>query len=146
MIGVLIASHGSLAAELLKTAEKVIGPQKQVTVLSTDTRRPRQQLRDEVKQLIESLDSGEGVLVMVDCPGGTPANICLEAACGNDGVKVLSGVNLPMLLCLVDRRQGQTIDSLAGSALSAAKMTICDLTDVIGAKVRAPRAGGNEVR
>jgi len=146
MIGVLIASHGSLAAELLKTAEKVIGPQKQVAALSTDTRRPRQQLRDEVKQLIDSLDSGEGVLVMVDCPGGTPANICLEAACGNDGVKVLSSVNLPMLLCLVDRRQGQTIDSLAGTALSAAKMTICDLTDVIGAKVKAPPAGGNEVR
>jgi len=146
MIGVLIASHGSLAAELLITAEKVIGPQKQVAVLSTDTRRPRQQLRDEVKQLIESLDSGDGVLVMVDCPGGTPANICLEAASGNDGVKVLGGVNLPMLLCLVDRRQGQTIESLAGAALSAAKMTIRDLSDAIGAKVRAPGAGGNEVR
>lgn len=146
MIGVLIASHGSLAAELLKTAEKVIGPQKQVAALSTNTRLPRQQLCDEVKQLIDSLDSGEGVLVMVDCPGGTPANICLEAGCGNDAVKVLSGVNLPMLLCLVDRRPGQTLDSLADAALSAAKMTIRDLTDVMGANVRAPRARGSQVQ
>jgi len=146
MIGVLIASHGSLAAELLRTVEKIIGLQKQVAVLSTSNCCPRRQLRDEAKQLIDSLDSGEGVLVMVDSPGGTPANICLEAACGNDGVKVLSGVNLPMLLCLVDRRQGQTIDLLAGTALSAGKMTICDLTNAMSAKAGVPGPRGNEVQ
>ena len=146
MIGVLIASHGSLAAELLRTVEKIIGPQKQVAVLSTSNCCQRQQLRDEAKQLIDSLDSGEGVLVMVDTPGGTPANICLEAASGNGGVKVLSGVNLPMLLCLVDRRQGQTIDSLAGTALSTGRMTICNLTDKISAKASAPVPRGNEVQ
>ena len=138
MIGVLIVSHGSLADELLKTVEKVIGPQKQVEVLSTSSRCQRQELRDEAKRLIDSLDSGEGVLVMVDSPGGTPANICLEAACGNGSVKVLSGVNLPMLLCLVDRRQGQTIDSLAGTALSTAKMTIRNLTDAMRAVPGTP--------
>jgi len=146
MIGVLIASHGSLASELLKTVEKIIGPQKQVAALSTSKGHQRRQLRDEAKQLIDSLDSGEGVLVMVDSPGGTPANICLEAACGNNGVKVLSGVNLPMLLCLVDRRQGQAIDSLAGAALSAGKMTICDLTDKVIAASGPQGPRGNEVQ
>ncbi len=146
MIGVLIASHGSLAAELLRTAEKIIGPQKQVAALSTSNCCERRQLQKEAKRLIDSLDSGEGVLVMVDSPGGTPANICLEAACGNGGVKVLSGVNLPMLLCLLDRKQGQTIEKLAGTALSAGKRTICDLTDAISDKAGAPGAGSNEVQ
>ncbi len=145
MIGVLIVSHGLLAAELLKTAEKIIGPQEQVKVLSTSNSHQRQQLRDEAKRLIDSLDSGEGVLIMTDCPGGTPANICLEAARGEDDVKVLCGVNLPMLLCLVDRKQGKTIDALAEMALSAGKTTICNLTDVMNGKARAPGAKGSEV-
>jgi len=112
MIGVLIVSHGLLAAELLKTAEKIIGPQEQVKVLSTSNRNPKKQLRGEAKQLIDSLDSGEGVLIMTDCPGGTPANICLEAARGKSDVRVLCGVNLPMILCLIDRKQGKTIDAI----------------------------------
>ena len=145
MIGVLIVSHGSLARELLKTAEKIIGPQEQVRTLSTNNSSQRQQLRDEAKHLIESLNSGEGVLIMTDCPGGTPANICLEAARGKSDVKVLCGVNLPMLLCLIDREQGKTIDAVAEMALSAGKTTICDLTDMMNGKARAPGVKSGEV-
>ncbi|MBN1593459.1 MAG: PTS mannose transporter subunit IIC [Candidatus Coatesbacteria bacterium] len=134
MIGVLIVSHGLLAAELLKTAEKIVGPQEQVKVLSTSGRKQRHQLRDEVKTLIDSLDTGEGVLVMTDCPGGTPANISLDAARGERNVRVLCGINLPMLLTLVERLQGKTIDEIAASALSAGKATVCDLTDMMKAR------------
>lgn len=130
MIGVLIASHGLLAMELQKTAEKIIGPQPQVSVLTTSGRK-RKQLRDDVERLIASLDSGDGVLVMVDSPGGTPANICLEAARGKDNVEVLAGVNLPMLMCLIDRKCQETVHSLAKSAVSAGKATIMNLTDAM---------------
>ena len=130
MIGVLIASHGALAMELQKTAEKIIGPQPQVATLSTSGH-PRKQLRDDVERLIASLDSGDGVLVMVDSPGGTPANICLEAARGKDKVEVLAGVNLPMLMCLIDRKDQETVHSLAQSAVSAGKATIMNLTKTI---------------
>ena len=130
MIGVLIASHGALAMERQKTAEKIIGPQPQVATLSTSGH-PRKQLRDDVERLIASLDSGDGVLVMVDSPGGTPANICLEAARGKDKVEVLAGVNLPMLMCLIDRKDQETVHSLAQSAVSAGKATIMNLTKTI---------------
>jgi len=136
MIGVLIASHGSLAMELQKTAEKIIGPQPQVAVLTTSGRQ-RKQLRDDVERLLASLDSGDGVLVMVDSPGGTPANICLEAARGKDKVEVLAGVNLPMLMCLIDRKDQETVHSLAKSAVSAGKATIINLTEVMNGNGKA---------
>jgi len=143
MIGVLIASHGSLAMELQKTVEKIIGPQPQVAVLTTSGRQ-RKQLRDDVERLIASLDSGDGVLVMVDSPGGTPANICLEAARGKDKVEVLASVNLPMLMCLIDRKDRETVHSLAQSAISAGKATIINLTDAMSGceEIDGGKSGG----
>lgn len=143
MIGVLIAAHGMLAKELLETAEKIIGRQANVAVLSTSDSRRRQELKSDVVRLIDSLDSGEGVLVLVDSPGGTPANICLEAVHNRADVQVVSGVNLPMMMSLVDRRQGLSIKELALESLSAGRQTIRNLTDDINASVKTDGSGSS---
>ena len=86
MIGVLVCAHGSLASELVRTVEKIVGHQDQVSCLSTTNSHSRRQLGSEAGKLISELDSGDGVLIFVDSPGGTPANICLEVARKRDDV------------------------------------------------------------
>ena len=55
--------------------------------------------REEIKQAIGRVQGPEGVLILTDMFGGTPANLgltFLEA----DRVEVITGVNLPMLIKL----------------------------------------------
>ena len=144
MIGVLIAAHGFLAKELLETAEKIIGHQPRVAVLSTSNSRHMHELEQDAGRLVDSLDSCDGVLVMVDSPGGTPANICLKVAHDRTGVEVVSGVNLPMMMSLVDRSEGPTVKELASAALSAGKDTIRNLTDVINGRGEADCVGSSK--
>lgn len=49
------------------------------------------------RERVARLDSGDGVLVLTDMYGSTPSNIASSLADG-DRVKVISGVNLPMLV------------------------------------------------
>jgi len=111
MVGVVIASHGRLAEELLSAAQAVVGPLvhvKPVTISTREVCRPAEQLA----QAIDELDQGDGVLVLCDLFGGSPS----QAACQllhDKRVEVVSGVNLPMVIKLASAREGATLQELA---------------------------------
>ncbi|HEX8818621.1 MAG TPA: PTS mannose transporter subunit IID, partial [Archangium sp.] len=58
-------------------------------------------LRVRMRQAMEAVDQGDGVIIMADLFGGTPCKeslmMCSER-CQAGKVEVLAGVNLPMLL------------------------------------------------
>ena len=68
------------------------------------------------------VDQGEGVIVVTDMHGGTPANLALKA-CKGDKVKVLFGANLPLLLKLVKVRK-LSFDSAVNLALDSGRKYI----------------------
>ncbi|MCD6328434.1 PTS sugar transporter subunit IIA [bacterium] len=142
MIGVLICAHGSLASELVRTAEKIIGHQDRVSSLSTTNSQSKRQLEIDANNLISELDSGDGVLVFVDSPGGTPANICLEIARERSDVEVISGVNLPMMLVLVERDTKRHVQDLAQAAVLAGRMTIENLSKMINGRTSRTKTVG----
>ena len=51
---------------------------------------------------MKQVDTGEGVLVLTDMFGGTPANLALTFL--DDKLEVVTGVNLPMILKLATAR------------------------------------------
>ena len=100
MLGKLILSHGTLAAELLEAVERISGcPARGFRALCLDWNEGFEDALARVGQAIAELDEGDGVLVLVDMYGGTPSNV---AARYRDGkrVEVITGVNLPMALRL----------------------------------------------
>src|SRR5262249_8346206 len=54
------------------------------------------QARRAVEQAIEEVDPGGGVLILTDMFGGTATNVSLAFL--RQGVEILTGVNLPMLI------------------------------------------------
>ena len=54
-------------------------------------------IHDAVEGAIRTVEDGDGVLLLTDMFGGTPSNLALSAL-GRDGVEVIAGVNLPMLI------------------------------------------------
>jgi PTS system mannose-specific IIA component len=128
MIGVVVAAHGHLAEELLRTAEGVVGPLAQSRAVSVAVNGdPRLPLREA----IEAVDQGDGVLLLTDLMGGSPTNLCLSFLAERN-VEVVTGVNLPMLIKLGPLRQkGSPVIELARELCAVGQKAIVDATDLV---------------
>jgi PTS system mannose-specific IIA component len=99
MIGVVVVTHGQLATELVNAAEMIVGDLPQFAAVSIGWHDDVTDAKDQIRQAIERVDKGAGVLMLTDMFGGTPANLgvtFLEPG----RVEVITGVNLPMLIRL----------------------------------------------
>lgn len=47
--------------------------------------------------MVDRLQSGDGVLILTDMYGSTPSNVA-NRLMAKDGIQIVSGINLPMLL------------------------------------------------
>lgn len=125
MIGVVIAAHGDLAQELLKTSEFILGPQEAIEALTVDPAQPVEKMQADIKRAISRVDQGHGVLVLTDMFGGTPANMTLSFL--EEGrVEVITGVNLPMMIRLSQCRDGKemTLKEAAQSVVDYGRKSI----------------------
>ena len=102
MVGVVVATHGRLAEEFLRTAELVCGPLERCKAVSVGSASDMEGARTQLAEAIHEVDAGEGVLVLTDMFGGTPANLALTFL--DEKVEVITGVNLPMILKLSTAR------------------------------------------
>ena len=85
--GVLVVSHGPLAASIVSSAEMIAGK-------VSDER-----LQTLMLELTESLlEKNEKVIILTDLLGGTPNNTALKIAIENDRVSVITGYNLMLLI------------------------------------------------
>lgn len=98
MIGILIITHGSFGEALLHNACQVLNRQPaQIAQLGLEPDDDPLDLLPRARQLRDALDSGEGVLILTDIFGATPANLALKLLAPGH-TEGLTGVNLPMLL------------------------------------------------
>ncbi len=101
MVGLVVASHGRLADELVATAEQIVGKLPAVATCNIEPGTSVEDLRVKMRQAVQGVDQGDGVIIMADLFGGTPCKeslmMCSEQ-CEGGKFEVLAGVNLPMLL------------------------------------------------
>jgi mannose PTS system EIIA component len=106
MVGVVVATHGALADELVRTAQGVCGELPQVRSVSVSAAVNIDEARTALAEAIKAVDDGAGVLVLTDMFGGSPANLALTFL--DENLEVVTGVNLPMLVKLSTCRDGAT--------------------------------------
>ncbi|MCA0400126.1 MAG: PTS sugar transporter subunit IIA [Proteobacteria bacterium] len=104
MIGMVLVSHGQLAAEFRAAMEHVVGRQKQLAIVCIGPEDDMDSRRGEIVAAIHDVDSGKGVVVLTDMFGGTPSNLAISAMSGAN-VEVVAGINLPMLVKLAKVRE-----------------------------------------
>ncbi len=102
MVGLVLATHGRLAEELLRTAEGIVGRLEQCEAVSIGAGTSMEQQQAQLGEAVKRCDSGDGVLVLTDMFGGTPANLALTFL--DEKIEVVTGVNLPMILKLATAR------------------------------------------
>jgi PTS system ascorbate-specific IIA component len=98
MIGILIISHGTLGESLIRCASHVLNKRparvKQLGIAGQDD---PFSLLPQARALVKALDDGDGVLILSDIYGGSPANIAAKLVVPGR-VEGVAGVNLPMLI------------------------------------------------
>ena len=133
MIGVLITTHGSLGTELIKAAELIKGPLTGVLHVSTDQTKGVEDLKKEIGNAIKKLDKGKGVLILTDLFGGTPSNISLSFL--KEGkVEVVTGVNLPMMMKIYDKKDDMTLNEYACMIKEYGKKNISVASEILSKK------------
>ncbi|GBF02562.1 mannose/fructose/sorbose-specific PTS system IIA component [Lactiplantibacillus paraplantarum] len=95
MRDLLLVSHGPLAKSYLASLDMIAGGHTRVQAINFDGEISKEVLG---KQIEEAIDSKHQTIIVVDLPGGTPCNVCLEKYMNNQNVEVLASLNLPMLL------------------------------------------------
>ncbi len=113
LIGGVIVSHGQLATELLSAAETIVGPIDHVTAVSIGWHDDVDIARDEIERSIERVEYGNGVLILTDMFGGTPTNIAATFLDAGRKIEIVTGANLPMIICLSDQQADDDLPALA---------------------------------
>jgi PTS system fructose IIA component. len=98
---VLIMTHGEFGIELVKSAEMIMGPQENVDALALRPGHSVDELREQANEILErNKEKGLETIVLVDLFGGSPSNVALSLL-GKHDVKIITGVNMPMLIELL---------------------------------------------
>ena len=123
MIGLLIVTHRDLGREFLNAAEFIVGGIDAADAVAINQSSDSEKLRKVIADKVKALDRGHGVLILTDMFGGTPSNLSLSFL-KEEMVEVLTGVNLPMVIAIVQNRTQNKLSELAEKAQKAAKMGI----------------------
>ena len=114
MICGIVATHGRLGEELIRTAERIAGPQKRLMFvgnegLSVDA------LAAVISEQVEGCEAPGGIVIMTDIPGGSPTLACRSLRLEGRRAWVVSGVNLPMILAFIQCRDSMNPGEVAAA-------------------------------
>jgi PTS system mannose-specific IIA component len=120
-VGVLLMTHEAVGKALISAAHHVM-PQLPLRVAAVEV--PPQADTDVMRALTarhaRELDHGEGVLILADLYGATPCNIGLSLSALGVHLRCVSGLNLPMLLRVLNYAE-KSLDELAEIAASGGR-------------------------
>jgi mannose/fructose/sorbose-specific phosphotransferase system IIA component len=130
MIGIVLAAHGSLPAGLLDSTRLIYGDPAQTAVVALMPGDSLEGLIERLRAAVQEVNTGEGVLILLDMFGGTPANAAALITQQQAQVQAVTGANLPMLLETFMQREGSdSAASLAATAGAAGQQGIVNVVE-----------------
>jgi len=126
-VGLLLVCHDEIGQQQMQVVNTILGESARnissISVPSGLTPDHLGEYADQIKQAIINLDSGYGVLILADLFGATPCNLAHYFASEHQ-VKIVSGLNLPMLLRVLNYSD-TSLSQLADIASEGGKRGIC---------------------
>jgi PTS system mannose-specific IIA component len=123
MIGMVLVTHGRLAAEFIAALEHVVGPQTNIAAVCIGPEDDMERRRQDILRAIGEVDAGKGVVLLTDMFGGTPSNLAISVM-DKAKVEVIAGINLPMLIKLASLRETETLAAAVRGAQEAGRKYI----------------------
>lgn len=132
MAGILIVTHGEMATGIMDSLSLIMGEQQEYQTLGLKHGDDIGEFSEKIQTGICELDTGDGVLVLVDLFSASPYN---QAAMSFNKLKdhsyrLISGVNLPMIIEAFNQRMlGANLETMYQSAMTAGKDGIKEFLD-----------------
>jgi len=104
-----------------------MGDQKDLSAVTFAARESMETLKEKAFTAVDPYKEC-GCLVLTDVLGGSATNICVDLL-KTDWVRILTGVNLPMVMEALNHRQNLDLTSLSRKVRDAAARGIIDLKD-----------------
>jgi mannose PTS system EIIA component len=123
MIGMVLVTHGRLAAEFIAALEHVVGPQTNIAAVCIGPEDDMERRRQDILRAIGEVDAGGGVVLLTDMFGGTPSNLAISVM-DKAKVEVIAGINLPMLSKLASLRESESLAAAVRGAQEAGRKYI----------------------
>jgi PTS system mannose-specific IIA component len=131
MIGLVLVTHGRLAAEFVTAMEHVVGPQSDVEAICIGPDDDMELRRSDIAEAIKAVEKGRGVILLTDLFGGTPSNLAISLMVPGK-VEVIAGINLPMLIRLEGARKTMGVKDAVAAAREAGRKYISVASEVLG--------------
>src|SRR5579862_9804338 len=131
MIGLVLVTHGRLAAEFVTAMEHVVGPQQAVEAICIGPDDDMEARRDDIANAVARVDDGDGVILLTDLFGGTPSNLAISLMSAGR-IEVIAGINLPMLIRLESARRVMDVRQAVAAAREAGQKYISVASELLG--------------
>ena len=131
MIGLVLVTHGRLAAEFISAMEHVVGPQKDIEAVCIGPDDDMEARRADIAEAAARVAHGAGVILLTDMFGGTPSNLAISLM-GRENVEVIAGINLPMLIRLASVRKDMGVAAAVEAAQEAGRKYISVASKILG--------------
>jgi len=120
-VGILLLTHEAMGDALIETARHLLGRiSLKVDAFSIPPGSDTDFAMTSAAARVRKLDSGDGVLVLTDVFGATPSNIIDKIQPLGVKLRRVSGLNLPMLLRVLNYSE-QNLAELAQTAADGAR-------------------------
>ncbi len=118
-------THEGIASNLLAIGEAITQkPNNNLSYIEVPMDAPIEEVINNIEAQLESLNIDDGLFFITDIYGGTPSNIAQKLA-SRYRAHLVSGVNLPMIIRLLNYREEQA-ETLLQKALDGARLGIQD--------------------
>ena len=126
-VRIVILTHGEIGQVMVQHAEIIMAGEQTVQPVIIGINQSEVQAldRQSVRRRITALDRGAGVLVLTDLYGASAANCMENFTKEKTGYRMVSGLNLPMLLRVMNY-SGRPLDELTDIAIEGGRKGICE--------------------
>ena len=120
MIGILILTLGRVGEGLLEEASMIMGKNPEgVRAFNANCNQPPEVILKDLKEALDEYRDTDGILILADIYGATHVNAAMQLL-EKDKVELVAGVNLPMLVKVLNYRD-VLLHQLVAMAVSGGK-------------------------
>lgn len=96
MLAVILSGHGAFASGMAQAVHQVIGEQPQFRFIDFPEQMTTPQLDVAMRQTMDEIDTGDGIVFLTDLLGGTPFRIASLLSLEREDIEVVTGTNMQM--------------------------------------------------
>lgn len=122
MTGIILIGHGNIATGMQSAVKLIFGEPENFQAIDFTQDVIPELLKEKLEKEIEKI--GEEILILSDIAGGTPFKTASILSTKKENIKVISGMNLPMILEIICERENMDFNSLYLHSMETGKIQI----------------------